>query len=879
MIPKRVVLENFLSFGSRTEIVFDGEPLWVLCGSNGVGKSAVFDAITFCLFGEHRGGKQGLDNLVRHGANGFAVTFEFEFGGTDYRVTKNRQSRSPVHSVERQTSTGEWKRVPSINSAKDVDEWSVRTLGLSATSFETCVLLRQGKADQIVEAKPTDRFKILRGIIGGERYEHLAHRVQEVAKSHDGELKRLQRRREAIEEVTIEQLAAAESAEHVAKATKTIAADRVEHAVAQRSEAKIWNELQRDLSDLERKIAEAQARIADGDRIRAEYAQLTQLDDALPILQQLLPKERDLANLDGTLSELRAAAEATAQQYVALEEELQRTQAKAIELRTARVEDDRTLQALHQSIERLRKFRSLATTLTEHRVQLSTYPDTLDSDRLNAASCHQNAQVALRVARDAVAQVRGELNVATNRQKQLDSLEVGVNCSACGQPVTAEHAEKERHHATAAVNDLAEKLRLREAEANATTLQEANTKKQLDDLECQLQKRDTLQQTITQQVRMIESMGGSSDIEALDREIAEQERTTNQLAFRSSEAATQLAELDQIEARLQAELPSAKQAAEHAAHELKTADQRGIADRIECTLLRQRLASPFQSTTLTELPALVTTHVNLRDSGVVEQFKCLEQGNGLIQEWCSQRETITQKIQAIPETARISTDAADEAHVLAVEECTRADQNWQTARDDHQRLGRLYDECVALRKNIETAETNHRLHKRLYELLGRTGLQRELIRDAERQIVEYANQTVSQLSDGDLSIELDSSPNKDGEALVLLVRRLDDSTSIPVEYLSGSQKFRVAVSLALAMGRFAAGQARPIESVVIDEGFGSLDKDGLRAMADELIQLKDRSTLKRIILVSHQEEFVNCFPVGWRLSRGEDGTKAERFRR
>ena len=57
MIPKRVTLENFLSFGPKTEIAFtDDEPLWVLGGSNGVGKSAVFDAITFCLFGAHRGG-------------------------------------------------------------------------------------------------------------------------------------------------------------------------------------------------------------------------------------------------------------------------------------------------------------------------------------------------------------------------------------------------------------------------------------------------------------------------------------------------------------------------------------------------------------------------------------------------------------------------------------------------------------------------------------------------------------------------------------------------------------------------------------------------------------------------------------------------------
>jgi DNA repair protein SbcC/Rad50 len=102
---------------------------------------------------------------------------------------------------------------------------------------------------------------------------------------------------------------------------------------------------------------------------------------------------------------------------------------------------------------------------------------------------------------------------------------------------------------------------------------------------------------------------------------------------------------------------------------------------------------------------------------------------------------------------------------------------------------------------------------------------------------------------------------------------------IAVAFLSGSQRFRVAVSVALAVGRFASGRARPLESVIIDEGFGSLDKDGLQAMAEELKRLQQLSSLRRVILVSHQEEFTNQFPVGYRLSPGDGGTVAHPFRR
>ena len=78
-----------------------------------------------------------------------------------------------------------------------------------------------------------------------------------------------------------------------------------------------------------------------------------------------------------------------------------------------------------------------------------------------------------------------------------------------------------------------------------------------------------------------------------------------------------------------------------------------------------------------------------------------------------------------------------------------------------------------------------------------------------------------------------------------------------MEFTSGSQRFRIAVSLALASGQFVASDSRRIESVIIDEGFGGLDKSGLNAMLDMLDDLKQR--LKRIIVVSHQEEFAGGF--------------------
>ena len=96
-------------------------------------------------------------------------------------------------------------------------------------------------------------------------------------------------------------------------------------------------------------------------------------------------------------------------------------------------------------------------------------------------------------------------------------------------------------------------------------------------------------------------------------------------------------------------------------------------------------------------------------------------------------------------------------------------------------------------------------------------------------------------------------------------------------FLSGSQKFRVAVSLALGIGQYASRQHRPIESVIIDEGFGCLDSQGRQVMIQELQNL--RGHMRCILLVSHQEEFAEAFANGYKFELNNGTTAVTRFQR
>ena len=103
------------------------------------------------------------------------------------------------------------------------------------------------------------------------------------------------------------------------------------------------------------------------------------------------------------------------------------------------------------------------------------------------------------------------------------------------------------------------------------------------------------------------------------------------------------------------------------------------------------------------------------------------------------------------------------------------------------------------------------------------------------------------------------------------------SAPINVAFLSGSQRFRVAVSLALGLGQYACRQHRPIESVIIDEGFGCLDRQGRQVMIQELQNL--RGQMRCILLVSHQEEFADAFSDGYHFELTNGATQVKRIQK
>src|SRR5262249_2052982 len=89
MIPHRVRLKGFLCYKDEQAIDFGGNAtLWMLSGLNGSGKSAIFDAVTYALFGHHRGGGQHAHELINKDSDSMLVEFDFLLDGKEYRAKR-----------------------------------------------------------------------------------------------------------------------------------------------------------------------------------------------------------------------------------------------------------------------------------------------------------------------------------------------------------------------------------------------------------------------------------------------------------------------------------------------------------------------------------------------------------------------------------------------------------------------------------------------------------------------------------------------------------------------------------------------------------------------------------------------------------------------
>lgn len=189
MRPLKLTMSAFGPYAGVTSIdftVFGRQGLYLISGDTGAGKTTIFDAITFALFGEPSGTARDSNMMRSKYADNKTQTFvrmEFEYDGATYTIERNP-------SYERPKERGEGTTMQNANATlwmpdgtvaaglKNVDTRINDILGIDRNQFSQIAMIAQGDFMKLLFSKTDERQKILRKIFKTDLFVRLQEELK-----------------------------------------------------------------------------------------------------------------------------------------------------------------------------------------------------------------------------------------------------------------------------------------------------------------------------------------------------------------------------------------------------------------------------------------------------------------------------------------------------------------------------------------------------------------------------------------------------------------------------------------------------------------------------------------------------------------------------
>ncbi|MEE9251759.1 MAG: AAA family ATPase [Thermodesulfobacteriota bacterium] len=185
-----------------------------------------------------------------------------------------------------------------------------------------------------------------------------------------------------------------------------------------------------------------------------------------------------------------------------------------------------------------------------------------------------------------------------------------------------------------------------------------------------------------------------------------------------------------------------------------------------------------------------------------------------------------------------------------------------TMKSEIDRVKKMRKKKAELRSELHTLKGEVAIYKQLQRAFGKNGIQALIIENTVPEIEQEANNLLRKLSEGTmtLSLELVQPTQKGGEKETLQVKIADSVGTRSYETYSGGEAFRIDFALRVAISKFIANRSgAELRTLVIDEGFGTQDKDGLSHFVDVINTVKD--DFDKILVITHVDELKDKFPV------------------
>jgi len=851
MIPIHLRISGFLSYRDPVDLDFDSFELACISGQNGAGKSSLLDAITWVLFGEARGKSTDVINLNQEvKAAEVALTFSYE--GNVFRVQRTLP-RGKTTVLEFQVldgkKDGQWKPLTE-KTTRDTQARIEQTLRLDYDTFINASFFLQGKADEFTQKKSSERKAVLSTILGLEIWDTYKERTANKRKAIEDDVQEIDGRVAEIEMELAEEdarkskLAELENSLKQLSSTRSVQESTLENI---KKNTALLNEQRKLaetlLSTVERtraSLASLETRLAQKETERAVYADLVSRGKEIESMYKSWLKTRqELEQLDKGAMEFREYDE----QRIPFRENIKSEKARLEEEQRGLLIEQEEISNQDSSVKELdAEIKKANAALKEVEARLAERAE-LEKTKNDS----RERQATLKAENEALKENMNNLKERIESLKAAD----GATCPLCGQDLTEKHRKTTLKQLESEGKEKGDKFRANKNESD-------NLEKELADFTSRIAKlanvesdrlkySDTISK-LTERIETLQSVAKEWNKTGKKR-LAEIIRELEKETF-AADARKQLAKLDKELDKLGYDT-FAHDAKRKEELELRKADEeyqsldkaRAVMKQIEGEISNQK------------------SEIENRKSEIVEQEK-----------------SYNKALQALADSEALSPDLNKvERELFAL----REDEN--RTRDQVGAARQKVNVLATLRSrktdySNQREELNQQIvhHKTLERAFGKDGVPALLIEQALPQIEEKANDLLERLSDGHMSIRFvtqsEYKDKKRDDLKETLDIQISDSAGLRAyEMYSGGEAFRVNFAIRLALSEILAQRkGARLQTLVIDEGFGSQDVQGRQRLIEAINLVK--KDFAKILIITHLDELKDAFPNRIEVEKTERGS-------
>ncbi len=291
MMPISLTLSAFGPYPDTITIDFESfqeDGLFLITGPTGSGKTMIFDAMIFALYGKTSGQIRQTDSLrCDHALNEIPTFVEFSFSLHQQNYTIKRNPKYYLEGKKTPKQPSALLTLPDgkmVEGIKEVNQKMISLLGVDDQQFKQICMIAQGEFTKLIMASSDEREKVLRELFHSETYQKLEEKLKVHLKTYQDKYDLLlNKRKDLMQELQVE-----DHQEYLSKQTKLIASQQKEYV-----------DLKKDLDQKKQQLQ----------LYRLQNQRLIQLKDLKQQFQDLKKQENDYQKLNKTVDTLKKAQE------------------------------------------------------------------------------------------------------------------------------------------------------------------------------------------------------------------------------------------------------------------------------------------------------------------------------------------------------------------------------------------------------------------------------------------------------------------------------------------------------------------------------------------------------------------------------------------